>query len=279
MKTFKGKAIYNPSGKAGEYSYWAVNFYNGCSAKCEYCYNRHGITAKVLGADKPTLKKGLLTEDAAFKIFCKEVDQNIDDLRKHGLFFNFVSDPLLKETIDLNAQAAEYCVINEVPVKFLTKQTWWLEDFLKEFEETSTRHPYKVSQIKPLYAFGFTLTGHDELEPGASKNMDRIVAMYLLHDAGFKTWASIEPIIDVESSQRMLEEICNHVDLVKIGLRSGKKYNPDDIKDLTGRAFELADIYGFKIYLKDSLIKAIDVERHQLPSAFCVQRDFKLHEF
>jgi hypothetical protein len=26
MKTFNGKAIYNPSGKAGEYSYWACNF-------------------------------------------------------------------------------------------------------------------------------------------------------------------------------------------------------------------------------------------------------------
>ena len=24
-KNFKGKAIYNPSGKAGEYSYWACN--------------------------------------------------------------------------------------------------------------------------------------------------------------------------------------------------------------------------------------------------------------
>ena len=45
MKTFKGKAIYNPSGKAGEYSYWACNFYVGCSNGCEYCYCKKDILA------------------------------------------------------------------------------------------------------------------------------------------------------------------------------------------------------------------------------------------
>jgi len=29
MKTFKGKAIYQPAGKAAEYSQWACNFYTG----------------------------------------------------------------------------------------------------------------------------------------------------------------------------------------------------------------------------------------------------------
>ena len=36
MEKFNGKAIYNPSGKAGEYSTWACNFYVGCSNMCEY---------------------------------------------------------------------------------------------------------------------------------------------------------------------------------------------------------------------------------------------------
>ena len=68
-KSFHGKAIYNPSGKAGEYSYWAANFYNGCSARCEYCYNRHGRSSKVVGCDTPTLKKSLINEDRAMEIF------------------------------------------------------------------------------------------------------------------------------------------------------------------------------------------------------------------
>lgn len=40
---FNGKAIYNPKGKAGEYSEWACNFYTGCSNNCQYCYCKRGV--------------------------------------------------------------------------------------------------------------------------------------------------------------------------------------------------------------------------------------------
>jgi len=49
-KQFKGKAIYNPSGKAGEYSYWACNFYKGCSNGCTYCYLKKGVLALAFGS-------------------------------------------------------------------------------------------------------------------------------------------------------------------------------------------------------------------------------------
>ncbi len=47
MKQFKGKASYNPFGKAGEYSYWACNFYTGCSNNCDYCYCKRGVMSSV----------------------------------------------------------------------------------------------------------------------------------------------------------------------------------------------------------------------------------------
>lgn len=275
MKNFKGKAIYNPSGKAGEYSYWACNFYNGCSAKCTYCYNRHGIAAKILGADKPTLKKSLGIEGLALEIFKKEADQNINSLREHGLFFNFVSDPFLRETYELNMLSMQYCWINEIPVKALTKQTWWLESFLEDFEAWINENLHR-HDCKYLMAFGFTLTGHDEQESGAAPNVDRIRAMKMLNDEGFKTFASIEPIIDFESSFEMIEKVCNHVDLIKIGLQSGKKYDTQDIIEFTEKVDYLADVFGFKVYLKDSLVKAINTERDLLPKAFCVNRDYNL---
>lgn len=260
---FHGKVIYNPSGKAGEYSYWAANFYNGCSAKCEYCYNRKGIVAKVLGGDVPTLKKSLIDEKSAINIFCSEAFKNLDELRKHGLFFNFVSDPCLKETFALNFAAIRYCLTMAIPVKVLTKQTWWV-DFL--FSQDY--------QVTPLISFGFTLTDHDELEPGAATNAERIEAMKKLHDAGFKTWASIEPIIDFESSSKVIGETRGYCDLYKIGLQSGKKYDP-----YIARLF-FSDISSFlysdaKIYWKDSMIKLIGVDRCDLP-ANCVDRTFNL---
>lgn len=276
-KTFNGKAIYCPSGRAAEYSEWAVNFYNGCSAMCSYCYNRHGITAKILGGDVPTLKKCLKDEETAIELFKKELFQNLPELQKHGLFFNFVSDPLLPHTAGLNTWCMRECLKTSVPIKILTKQTWWLPEFLHEMQvsETIWNLDYHIAQ--KLMAFGFTLTGHDEMEPGAAPNSDRIRAMKVLNDEGFRTWASIEPIIDINSSLDMIEQACNHVDLIKVGLQSGKKYDTENLKTFVGRIWTLADVYGFKVYLKDSLVKAIDTMRDLLPQAFCVGRDFKLH--
>ena len=101
MKTFKGKAIYNPSGKAGEYSQWACNFYVGCSNNCTYCYCKKGILAGAMGQNKPQLKKCFKDETHAIEIFKKEVESNLSELQKHGLFFSFTTDPMLPETIEL----------------------------------------------------------------------------------------------------------------------------------------------------------------------------------
>jgi DNA repair photolyase len=263
-KIFHGKAIYNPSGKAGEYSYWAANFYNGCSAKCDYCYNRHGRSAKVVGRDVSTLKKSLIDEDNALHIFKKEAMQNRDELQKHGLFFNFVSDPCLHQTIDLNYRAILHCETHNIPVKILTKQTWWLSE-IKD-----------IGFLPNNVAYGFTLTGHDELEPGAATNAERIEAMKKLHDAGFKTWASIEPIIDLDSSYDMIIKTIEFCDFYKIGLQSGKKYSFNKLHTFTSNCLRmLCYAYEKKVYFKDSLLKKLDINRDTLPSN-CVTRDFNL---
>lgn len=259
--SFHGKVIYNPSGKAGEYSYWAANFYNGCSAKCEYCYNRKGVVAKVLGGDVPTLKKCLKNEETALNVFKKEVDQNLFKLREHGLFFNFVSDPCLPETFELNKNAWYYCYELIVPIKVLTKQTWWVKKFLEE--------PFLCPKA---FVFGFTLTGHDELEPGAATNAERIEAMKILHDAGFKTWASIEPIIDFHASADMIYKVKGFCDLYKIGLQSGKKYNKQDALEF----IEWVNEYiPQSVYYKDSILDLLSMSRESLPKN-CVTRDFNL---
>jgi DNA repair photolyase len=276
-KPFHGKCIYNPSGKAGEYSYWAANFYNGCSAKCEYCYNRHGRSAKLFGADVPTLKKclvnrpGLTNERNAFNIFCKEVEKNIDELRKHGLFFNFVSDPFLPETIYLNSLAIKLCVGSKIPVKVLTKQTWWVDGFIvAPFLKTAPI--FFGSLQKDFISFGFTLTGHDELEPGAATNAKRIEAMEKLHNAGFKTWASIEPVVSVVRSILMIARTKGYCDLFKIGLQSGKKYDKKELINMINWCIDFIGNSG-KLYFKDSLLKQAGINRADLPSN-CVTHNF-----
>jgi len=129
MTTFKGKAIYSPSGKAGEYSYWACNFYVGCSNGCSYCYCKKGILKDTMGQDKPVLKKCFKDEKHALEIFEKELKANLTELQKHGLFFSFTTDPMLKNTKHLTVKAIDICMIYCVPVKILTKIADWLEGY------------------------------------------------------------------------------------------------------------------------------------------------------
>lgn len=262
---YDGKILYNPSGKAKEFSYWAANLYVGCECRCKYCFNRKGRFSKVLGADKPTLKKSLGNPEKAFGIFMKEVNENIDQVKEHGIFFNFVSDPGQKDTIQLNIQCILFCMLREVPVKILSKKSWWiLEDNWQNL----------FLEYKHLIAFGWTLTGRDDLEPGADLNVTRILAAKKVHELGFKTFASIEPVIDFPSSAKMIGESRGFIDLYKIGLESGKKYILcEALSFYEDTSSFLQD--DAKIYWKDSFLKLIGIDRCDLPEN-CVTREFNI---
>jgi len=273
MKEFKGKAIYNPSGKAGEYSYWACNFYNGCSNDCTYCYCKRGVMSSNW-CNPPKLKSKFKDENHALEIFEKELVQNLHELKEHGLFFSFTTDPMLMETRELTYRAIGVAIKNKVPVKILTK----VADFTSALLQSI--YPDLIETWKPYVAFGFTLTGHDELEPNASTNAERIEAMKKLHDAGFKTFASIEPIIDFKSSYKIFQMTANSkiCDLYKIGLESGKKYNKEELD------YFIRDVIWFtnprnghniKIYFKDSLLQVAGINRSDLPNS-CVGRDYNI---
>lgn len=255
---YKGKVIYNPSGKAQEYSYWAANFYNGCSADCFYCYMKKPPMSQ-FWSTTPYLKKQLVDKENAIKIFEKELKKNLDSLRKYGLFFSFTSDPMLEVSFDLNMQAICLCLAWKIPVKILTKQTRWIHGL----------HLWQNLR-SDLLSIGFTLTGYDDLEKGASSNFERVKAMELLKNSGYKTWASIEPIINIDRSLLLIlktEKICDHY---KIGLLSGKKnYNIYQLHNFVTTVNNL----NIKVYWKDGLLKQAGIGRKDLPSN-CVDRDY-----
>lgn len=252
MKQFKGKAIYNPSGKAGEYSYWACNFYTGCSNNCDYCYCKRGVLSSTW-SDTPKLKRCFQNEGHAYEIFKKELLKNVDELRRHGLFFTFTSDPMLSEAIGLTYDALGFCVKNSVPVKILTKRADWVSTLFQSVIVND------LEPFKNMVAFGFTLTGTDEQEPGASPNEERIAAMAKLHAAGFKTWASIEPIIDLASSYAMIARTTKFCDHYKVGLQSGKAYKTKEVANFLDAIGELEP--RRPIYLKDSIFKYCNYPR------------------
>lgn len=265
QKRFSGKAIYQPSGKAAEYSPWACNFFTGCSNDCEYCYCKRGVLNHVWD-NRPHLKRRFVTEHNAFDVFCKELDVCQELIGEAGLLFSFTTDPLLPETRSLTFRAMEEAISRGINVKILTKRADWIDEFIRRTEIQTINY----GENKRHIAFGFTLTGFDEKEPFASLNSERIEVMRELHDMGFKTFASIEPIITPAMSRRMIEATLGACDLYKVGLMSGVKkdfYEPvhlsvfwEWLKDLT------RDEY--KIYPKDSLLNYFNEDRSTLEGYF-----------
>ena len=262
-----GKIIYEARNKAAEYGKYAFSAYHSCSNGCTYCYLRKGVFAKTMGGNVPTLKTCFKDEDHALQVFEKELMANLPELQKHGLFFTFTSDPCLLETQSLNAKAILISIQNKVTVKVLTKNA--------SVALHSAKFGFgKYNQLyKDFVSFGFTLTGRDDLEPGASTNAERIEAMLKLHEAGFKTLASIEPVIDFVSSAEMMRRVYGFCDLYKVGLMSNKKYDKLECEkfiDYCCNEFENA-----KIYFKDSLLAAAGISRDALPEN-CVDNSYNM---
>lgn len=213
---YKGKAIYNPAGKAGEYAKWACNLYVGCSNNCDYCYCKKGVLGTAMGGKKARLKACFRDETHAFEVFVSELRKNADAIRKEGgLFFSFSTDPCLPETIELTLMCVAFASGMNVPCQFLTKCTDWI---------VKPGVIGALASVKEKVAIGFTLTGMDAMEKGptVASNRQRVDMMKTLHVKGFKTFASIEPVVDIDRATLVFGLSEGYCDFYKIGLMSGK---------------------------------------------------------
>lgn len=251
----KGKAIYTPTGKAGEYAKYACNFYTGCSNGCTYCYLKKGIGKKVLGGDVPTLKKCFANGQDAINVFFKElIDPQTNDvkadIKKHGIFFTFSSDPCLPETSALNFAVINSAMSLGVPIQLLTKCADWIDT------EQGMDMLLHAAATNRLLSVGFTLTGRDDLEQNAAPNAERIKAMKRIHDMGIRTFSSIEPVVDFAASERCIVETLGFCDHYKIGLMSGKRdYDKAQMRQFVVRCCGHISRVGATAYFKQSIVK------------------------
>lgn len=267
---YHGKAIYQPGGKAGEYGEWACNFHKGCGNRCSYCYLQKGRGAGNY-TSVPALKSCFKDGDDAMERFGKELLAHLPELRGHGLFFSFTTDPLLPETMELTAGAVRICMENGVNVKLLTKRADFVEPF---FKYLSAGGNCDEEFCKGHVAFGFTLTGRDDLEPSASPNAERVRTMRLLHGRGHRIFVSAEPVIDPEASLEMIRETLECCDLYKVGLLSGERaYGRTEIRNLVEGLKKLPG--QPRIYLKDSVVNMLRLDRSVLPKNF-VKSDYNM---
>ena len=248
-------AFYLPKGPAGEYAAqgYGLNLFRGCTGGCIYCYREHGIISKSIGGDTPELLKKFKDEAGALTRVAHDLVNHKNELvAADGVFATFTSDPGQEATFPLFKQAFDLIIDAGVPVKMLTKFTSWVNT-------TEGQELLAKGASTGLLAVGFTLTGHDELETGASPNADRVAAMKSIHSMGIKTFASIEPVIDQQTSLDMVKAAAGYCDMFLVGLESGPNRHvltDDEVSNMSHQMIDVVRSYGVgSIYFKSSILK------------------------
>ena len=205
------RSIYVPKGKALEYGELACNLYEGCSHGCTYCYNL-ALCGKWGHADfdKPRPREGIIEalERSAFNHHKKGDHRPV--------FFCFTCDAY--QPLDVNCrlarQAIEVLHSYGIPVRILTKGGKRAE---RDFDLLRG-----VGDPGPIDEFGVTLTFISEVdsyiwEPHAAPVVHRLDSLKAAHEAGIKTWVSMEPVIDPQQTLDLIRLTYRYVDHYKVG--------------------------------------------------------------
>jgi DNA repair photolyase len=199
--------IYEPSGKAREYSELASNFYTGCSHACKYCYCP-AIMRKTLSewSANPHARTNVL------KSFERDCQRATDEQKEKELLFSFMTD------IYQNEEAA-----------FLTRQAMLVAEkhgFKKVNLLTKAGFravkDFDIIERNPGWKFGSTIIFRSEelreyWEPGAPSIQSRYEAVKIAHSKGIYIWVSVEPVVDIEEAFKVIHDLKPFVNFWKVG--------------------------------------------------------------
>ena len=240
------RTIYEPTGKAREYSPLAVNFYNGCDHGCVYCYAPSLQFKSRADYLNVTPREGLL--DAL------EKDAKKWEGTDKQVLFNFMGDPYCKANDDykITREALKIMLAHRIPVSILTKGGYRVLqdlDIIKQFGQS-----IMVGQTIT------TLNHHTSRtwEPGAPTSQERLQALRVLKEEGVVTWASFEPVIDCNHAIEALVAALPYVDVFKVGKmnRHPTLTGEDDWLQFLYEAVVILSGAGKQFYIKEDLRRA-----------------------
>lgn len=195
MKTITRKTMLYKTGV--EYGDYTMNHVLGCSHGCKYpCYaflqkKRFGKIATYDEWIEPYLVSNTL------EILDKEIPRLKEKIKSVQLCFT--TDPFMYGYDDIkNMTLAAIKKLNDAGIKCTVLTKGLLPIELTEFSKDNE--------------YGITLVSLDEsyrkrIEPGAAPYSQRLASLKVLHDAGFKTWVSIEPYPTPNIIEQDLNEI------------------------------------------------------------------------
>jgi len=198
--------IYQPKGRAREYSPLAANIYEGCDHGCIYCY-----VPRILRQDRDAYRLTVKPKKDIIERLTDQVSKWKGE--KEQVLLSFTGDPYChadrKERI--TRQALRILLEGGFPVAILTKGGSRCLQDLDIFQ-----------QYKDRIKVGATLTfssGREarQYEPYSAGPQDRMQTLYNLHQSGVRTWASFEPVIEPDQTIELINQTLDYVDEYKIG--------------------------------------------------------------
>lgn len=236
-----------------EYGDYTMNFVQGCSHGCKYpCYaflqkKRFGQVADYEEWCKPQLVSNTLAL----------LDQEIPRLKSKitSVHLCFSTDPFMygyQEIIDMALASIKKLNAAGIKCTALTKGIL----------------PIELAELSRENEYGITLVSMDEeyrakMEPSAATYAERLAALRALHDAGCKTWVSMEPYPTpnlIEQNLHDLLEAVSFVDKIIFG-RTNYSTEVSSYKDhkayyneLAAEVISFCEERGIQYHIKEKTI-------------------------
>ena len=231
------RVIYEPQGRAYEYSLLAINHYKGCEHGCTYCYVPTVLHIPIPQFEKPEVRPYVLENLAKDAPRYAGTDKRV--------LLCFTCDPYqqLDEKEKVTRSVIDILKRNDIPFQVLTKGGLRA---VRDFDL------YEAGD-----AFATTLTLIDEIEsakkePRAALPAERIEAIRIAHAKNIITWASLEPVIDPEQSLEIIRMTSDVVGLFKIG-KMNHVQTDINWREFGIRAIELCHKLQKRYYIKNDL--------------------------
>ena len=251
MKTITRKTMLYQTGV--EYGDYTMNHAQGCAHGCKFpCYaflmkKRFGQIKDYEEWLEPCLVSNTL------ELLDREIPRLRDKIQSVQLCFT--TDPVMNGYPEVGAMSiAAIRKLNNSGIRCTTLTKGIL--------------PLELAQLSPENEHGITLISLDEsyrekMEPGASPYADRLAALRALHDAGCRTWVSIEPYPTpnlIEQDLQNILDAVNFVDKIIFGRTNyckevnAYKQHKAFYNRLAAQVTEFCEQHGIQYHIKEKTI-------------------------
>jgi DNA repair photolyase len=239
------RTIYEPEGRAKEFSELALNLYNCCNLGCTYCFNRK--TPWYKPQEKCLPRTDILEE------LDKQAAKMAGDSREILLCFTSDPYPMIPKIRSVTREALLIMEKYHLKAQILTKAG---ERSVVDFD-ILVRNNLK-------YGVSMTCVSEEtrlEYEPFTAKYEGRKNALSFAKSMGIQTWVSLEPVLRTEETLWIIQDLLlrkrTQPDVWKLGRWNYDiEANKIDWKMYLADARHLLDEAGQKYMVKQDLLEA-----------------------